>query len=252
MTLFESEAALHAVAEQERDLLIASEILQPLRPQECLMGRLVIHQNVQITPTLGNFPLEVNLKRSDDSVNLQFDALTLEGMIEHYTEGDEPVQDLMQRAYIGAGLARMLFLTQGANASKRKLDKFVNVMSDQDKLLGRLYEKMDIDSGEGVLRKLINDANAPAWINGLRLALGAWKEAHGEDKYASSLESIFKRSLKERLARKPQYMNFATKIFRVSEVGAQDTFAEYIADLQIAGAAPMDSEEIAQYIKLLT
>ncbi len=253
MSLYSSEEALQEVAQQERELLDKTDLLQPLRPQECWAGRLILRQSALTTPALGNFPADSRYIPGNGNVEITYDALTVDGLVTHYTEGDDRVEDLIQRAYIGAGLARMLFLTQGAAmAPRRKLGKFMKVMSEEDKLAGRLYETLDLQPGEGVLRKLINDADATAQINGLRLSLGIWKEAHGDDEYAKGLEAVFRNSLTNRLASKPQYVQFATKIFKVDDVGAEDTFAEYIADIQIAGACPMGREELEQAIALLT
>lgn len=252
MTQVTYEEPLQKMAAEERDLLDGVEFLQTLRPQECWAGRLVVHRTTKTTPTLGNFPADARCDAANGNIDVLYDAMTVEGLILHYTQGDEQVQDLVQRAYVGAGLARMLFLTQGAAmAPKRKLGKFMEVMSDQDKLAGRLYEVLSLQPGEGVLRKLINDADSASQLNGLRLCLGIWQVAHGEDEYARALETVFTTSLADRLASKPQYVQFA-KMFKVDDNGAEDTFSEYIADIQIAGACPMKTDEIEQAISLLT
>lgn len=245
-----AEDLLH-IAQNERDLLNACDLLKPLKPQVCWAGGVAIHQTVEVTPALGSFPAITHYNKKYQTVELDYDVLTHSELVTHYTPGNELSYATTQSAYVGAGLARLLFMVQGAQVPPRKLTAFSEAMSDQNKLLGIMYESFDLKPKDGILRKLINDADAPAQINGLRLSLGVWKHAHDGDMFADGLEEVFKQSLDERLARKPDYMGFAN-IFKVSEVGAEDTFAEFISDIQIAASCPMDEEELRGTIKLLT
>lgn len=239
------------LVEYERGLLNSCEIMRPLRPAEIWAGSIAVRRTTQLTATSGTFPAEVRNVRKSRDIAVDFDETTFDELAAHYIEGGEQEYGMLRSAYVGAGLARLLFLARGTNARTSQLRKFTSQMADSDVLLGRLYESVTVRPGEGIVRKLINHADAAAHINALRLCLGTWKEAHAGDEYAELLEPTFKNSLETRLSSKPDYVHFAG-MFNVGQEGAEDTFAEFIAELQIAGACPMDNEELKQTVRILS
>lgn len=243
--------AILEIAQYERDLINDSELLRPLNPVECWAGGLAVRVINRDTPLRGSFPAVTHYSRKKQQVEVDYDSLTHSELVLHYTQGDEQIDDLTRQAYIGAGLVNMLFMVQGAKVPMYKLTDFAESMADQDNLLGKLYEALNLKPKEGVLRKLINSADAPAQINGLRLTLGMWKNVHGNAQSIVDMQHEFRQSLEHRIKGKPQYIAFAN-IFKASQEEAEDMFGEHISDIQIAAACPMEEDELAKNIKIIS